>query len=74
MAGMKADARGWLIRNNKKIVLSILLLMVWTMVADGWTDKGCSLPQGYAFTITHGGSPDRDQGCDEGAYTDRYYG
>lgn len=46
-------------------------------MANSWTEKGCSLPQGYVFVVTHGGSPDRDQGCEDEPggpeYTDRYY-
>lgn len=71
---MAEAQRKWLIRNNKWIVLAIIAFVVWTMVADGWTDKGCSMGAGYAFVITHGGGPDRDQGCDNGRYTDTYYG
>ncbi len=47
-------------------------------MAGSWSDKGCSMPQGYVFVISHGGSPDSDQGCEDEpggpAYTDQYYG
>jgi hypothetical protein len=46
--------------------------------ANSWTEKGCTLPQGYMFVISHGGRPDRDQGCEDEpggpGYTDQYYG
>ena len=61
-----------------KIAAALVLLLIWTVMANSWTDKGCSLPQGYSFVITHGGTPDRDQGCEDEPggpeYTDTYYG
>ncbi len=71
-------ARAWRPSRTQKIIAALVLLLVWTAVADTWTDKGCTLPQGYRFVITHGGSPDRDQGCEDEPggpeYTDTYYG
>lgn len=72
-----SEARGWRPSRTQKIVGVLLLLIVWTATANSWTDKGCSLPQGYVFVISHGGSPDRDQGCEDEpggpSYTDQYY-
>ncbi|WP_406365268.1 hypothetical protein [Streptomyces sp. NBC_00645] len=71
-------ATGWRPSRTQKIVGVLLLLLVWTVVANSWTEKGCSLSQGYIFVVSHGGSPDRDQGCEDEpggpAYTDQYYG
>ncbi|MGD1224983.1 hypothetical protein AB9Q10_41945 [Streptomyces krungchingensis] len=72
------QAKGWRPSRTQKIVAALLLLIAWTAVANSWTEKGCTLPQGYVFVVTHSGSPDRDQGCEDepggSAYTDRYYG
>ncbi|MEU6416044.1 hypothetical protein [Streptomyces spiralis] len=72
------SVQGWRPSRTQKIIAALLLLLVWTAVANTWTNKGCTLPQGYAFVITHGGSPDHDQGCEDEpggpVYTDRYYG
>ncbi|MET8826541.1 hypothetical protein ABZX40_41320 [Streptomyces sp. NPDC004610] len=73
------SARTWRPSRNQKIIAVLVLLLIWTAIADTWTDKGCTLPQGYRFVITYGGSPDRDQGCEDGPgdlpqYTDTYYG
>ncbi|WND33969.1 hypothetical protein RI578_06530 [Streptomyces sp. BB1-1-1] len=71
-------ARSWRPSRTQKIIAALVLLLIWTAIADTWTDKGCTLPQGYRFVITHGGSPDRDQGCEDEPggpeYTDTYYG
>ncbi|MFD4258222.1 hypothetical protein ACFWR9_11475 [Streptomyces sp. NPDC058534] len=71
-------ARPWRPSRPQKIIAALVLLMIWTAIANTWTDKGCTLPQGYAFVITHTGSPDRDQGCEDEPggprYTDTYYG
>lgn len=71
------ETRGWRPTRNQKIVAVLVLLIVWTVMAGQWDDKGCSLPQGYFLTVTHG-SPDHDEGCEDEPggpeYTDQYYG
>ncbi|MEV5063827.1 hypothetical protein AB0K94_22415 [Streptomyces sp. NPDC053794] len=70
--------RGWRPSRTMKIVAVIVVLIAWTAMANSWTDKNCTLMQGYRFVISHGGSPDRDQGCEDEPggpeYTDQYYG
>ncbi|MET9894743.1 hypothetical protein ABZZ47_31925 [Streptomyces sp. NPDC006465] len=59
-------------------LLLLLLLLVWAMGANSWTEKGCHLSQGYIYVLSHGGGPDSHQGCDPEpggpVYTDQYYG
>ena len=73
-----APAHGWRPTRMQKTIAVVVLLLVWTMMANSWADKGCTLPQGYGFVISHGGTPDRDQGCESEPggpeYTDQYYG
>ena len=61
---------------NTRIVLVLVVLLIWTALASGWTDKGCGfIPQSYSLVLTHG-TPDPDEGCESEpggpAYTDRY--
>lgn len=60
-----------------KIVLVVAALLVWTVLANQWTEKGCQLPQSYQLVITHG-TPDHFQGCESEpggpVYTDQYAG
>lgn len=74
----EATARSGRPTRNQKIVIALVLLIAWTAMADSWTDKGCTLSQGYVFVVSRGGTPDRDQGCEREPggpmYTDRYYG
>lgn len=62
---------------NKKIVLTLVLLILWSMMASSWFDKGCSMAQSYGFVFTHAGPPDGDEGCESGIdgpeYTGDYY-
>ncbi|RSN99946.1 hypothetical protein DMH26_17640 [Streptomyces sp. WAC 05379] len=73
-----SGVKGWGPSRTQKTIAVLLLLIVWTGVANSWTEKGCTLPQGYVYVVTHGGSPDRGQGCesepDGPVYTDQYYG
>jgi hypothetical protein len=70
-------ARSWRPTRMQKTIAAVVLLIAWTMMANSWADKGCTLPQGYSFVISHGGTPDHDQGCEDEPggpeYTDQYY-
>lgn len=67
--------RWWSYRRNKMGVI-LLLFIAWSLAANQWTDKGCkAIPQSYGLVISHFGTPDHYQGCDEyGDYTDNYGG
>lgn len=71
-----SDTAPRLISRNTKIVVVLVLLIVWTALASGWTDKGCNLvPQSYGLVLQHG-TPDSNEGCESEpsgpAYTDNY--
>ncbi|WP_030188140.1 hypothetical protein [Streptomyces violaceorubidus] len=75
---MNEERRGWRPTRNQKIVGVLVLLLVWTVAANRWTDKGCQLGQSYRLVVTHG-APERYEGCveegrDRVEYTDDYYG
>lgn len=59
-----------------KLALGLIAVLVWTFAASDWSDKGCTMPQGYGFVITHGGWPDEHEGCEDEpggpVYTDEY--
>jgi hypothetical protein len=71
----RPDRRWWDRRHNRIGVL-LVLLIIWSLAANQWTDKGCkAIPTSYILTISHFGTPDHYQGCDEyGDYTDNYQG
>ncbi|MGW6566456.1 hypothetical protein [Streptomyces sp. NPDC054975] len=61
---------------SKKIVITCLLLIGWTLLASQWQGKHCDfIPQSYFLVITHG-TPDANEGCEETtfgtSYTDEY--
>jgi hypothetical protein len=61
---------------NTKIVTVLAILIVWSALASGWTDKGCDfIPQSYGLVLSHG-TADPDEGCESEpggpAYTDNY--
>lgn len=60
------------------IAAGIVILIAWTGAASEWNDKGCGMMQGYGYVISHGGGPDRNEGCEEYfgdvSYTDDYQG
>lgn len=61
---------------NQKIVAVLVLLIGWTALASGWTDKGCDyVPQSYFLVLSHG-TPNSNEGCEDEpsgpAYTDNY--
>jgi hypothetical protein len=65
-------------RNSRRataFLVTALLLLVWSILANQWKDKDCSMfPTSYQLVITHG-TPDHYEGCDEyGDYTDDYDG
>lgn len=71
--------RRWPFKRSTTIVLSCIALIIWTMFAGQWSDKGCDLfPQSYGLVISHVGGPDHYQGCEDElgdpTYTDNYRG
>jgi heme A synthase len=65
-------------RNRRRataFMVTAVLLLVWSILANQWSDKGCSMwVQSYGLVITHQ-TPDHFEGCDEyGDYTDDYSG
>ncbi|RSS59797.1 hypothetical protein [Streptomyces sp. WAC01280] len=59
-----------------KIVTVLAVLILWTALASGWTDKGCNyIPQSYFLVLSHG-TADSDEGCESEpsgpVYTDNY--
>jgi len=68
--------RRWLQHRRNRLGIALLLLLAWTFAAQQWTDKGCgAFPQSYGLVVSHFGTPDHFEGCDEyGEYTDDYYG
>jgi hypothetical protein len=70
--------RGWRPTRNQKIVAVVVLLLVWTVAANRWTDKDCRLGESYRLVLTHG-APERYEGCESepgggSEYTDDYLG
>lgn len=70
--------RGWRPSWPQKVIILAVLLLIWTVAAGRWEDKGCQLGMSYRLVLTHG-APERYEGCvEEGAgrveYTDDYYG
>lgn len=64
----------WLHRRATGLLVAALLLLLWSILANQWAGKDCSMPRGYQLVITHG-TPDHYEGCDEyGDYTDDYAG
>jgi hypothetical protein len=62
-----------------KIGIALIVLLFWTFIAGDWKDKGCTMPQGYGYALTHGGWPDEHEGCETGPddrsrYTSNYRG
>jgi hypothetical protein len=65
------------IATTTKIGIGLIVLLFWTFAAGDWKDKGCTMPQGYGFVLTHGGWPDDHEGCEDGngkhpEYTSNY--
>lgn len=62
---------------RQKIIGVLLLLILWSVLADQWTGKGCGSWPSYGMVLSHG-TPDHWEGCSDGPdgseYTDRYYG
>lgn len=77
LRGMSVERRGWRPTRNQKIVAVLVLLLVWTVAAGRWTDKGCQMGMSYRLVLTHG-APERYEGCEDEPggpeYTDDYYG
>ncbi|KMS78050.1 hypothetical protein ACH49_18265 [Streptomyces leeuwenhoekii] len=48
----------------------LVLLVVWMVAADRWTDKDCGLGQSYGLVLTHG-APERYEGCHRTSLVDR---
>jgi hypothetical protein len=71
-----APARRWWQSRTNQAGIALLLFLAWSIAANSWTDKGCdAFPQSYSLVVTHFGTPDHYQGCDEyGDYTDDYAG
>lgn len=71
-----APARRWWQYRRNQAGVALLLLIVWSLAANQWSDKGCdAFPKSYSLVVTHFGTPDHDEGCDEyGDYTDNYWG
>lgn len=67
--------RWWQYRRNQAGVI-LLLFIAWSLAANQWTAKGCNaIPTSYILTVSHFGTPDHYQGCDEyGDFTDDYQG
>lgn len=67
--------RGWRPTRAQKIVAVLVLVLVWTVAANRWTDKDCRLGESYRLVLTHG-APERWEGCESGPggseYTDDY--
>jgi hypothetical protein len=72
-----SEKRGWRPTRTQKIIAVLVLLVVWTVAAGRWTDKGCRLGESYRLVLTHG-APERYEGCvkESGGseYTDDYLG
>jgi hypothetical protein len=69
----------WIRRRTTQAGIVLLLLLVWSIAAQRWADKGCDLmPQSYGLVVTHFGTPAGNEGCesepDGPAYTDQYGG
>lgn len=70
-----ADAPAAHTRRRATVFMVVaVLLLAWSFAARQWSDKGCGMfPKSYGLVVTHFGTPDHYQGCDEyGDYTDNY--
>jgi hypothetical protein len=67
--------RPWIQRRTTQVGIVLILLVAWTLAAQQWQDKDCGAGQSYGLVISHFGTPDHYQGCDEyGDFTDDYAG
>lgn len=73
----RSDRRWWQYRRNQA-GLVLLLLVVWALAAQQWQDKDCGGAQSYGLVVTHFGTPDHFEGCEDEpdgpVYTDDYAG
>lgn len=71
----ETPTKPWIQRRATHIGIALLLLLLWSLAANQWADKGCqAFPKSYGLVISHFGPPDHFEGCDEyGGYTDNYY-
>lgn len=68
----------WIRRRTNQAGLALLLLLLWSLAANTWQDKGCDRLQSYGLVISHMGTPDHYEGCESEPggpeYTDDYDG
>lgn len=70
-----APSRPWIQRRTTKAGIVLLLLIAWSIASNQWVAKDCGTWQSYGLVISHFGTPDHYEGCDEyGDYTDDYDG
>ncbi|MFD9211604.1 hypothetical protein ACFVY9_00510 [Streptomyces sp. NPDC059544] len=67
------------IRKTTKVIVALIALVLWTGWASQWHTKGCDwILDSYINVLMHG-TPDRNEGCEDGGpggptYTDEYRG
>jgi predicted small secreted protein len=68
----------WIRRKTTIAAFILIALVAWTLAAQSWSDKGCGTMQGYGLVVSHFGTPDLYEGCEDEpggpAYTDDYDG